>query len=440
MFNSTRWDTASLAGLGEEMYRGIERLYPLCRSITGPGVEETLAAIQEQVPLSVERISSGTQVFDWTVPREWTIRDAYVKDPTGRRVIDFQESNLHVVSYSRPVHKQMSLAELKAHVITLPEHPDWIPYRTSYYAESWGFCAAHRVVSAFPEGMYEVCIDATLEDGSLIYGEYLHPGESPDEVLLSTHICHPSLCNDNLSGIVLTAMLARLISQVHTRYSYRFLFIPGTIGSITWLSRNQQQAERIKHGLVVTCVGDAGRFRYKRSRRGDGEIDRIVHHVLKHSNKEFYVSDFSPYGYDERQYCSPGFNLAVGSLTRSSHGQYPQYHTSADDLRLVSGKNLEESLEIYLSVISALESNGVYWNTSPFCEPQLGRRGLYDDIGGHPDPDAFRMAILWVLNLSDGEHELLEIAEKSKLEIKLIADAADGLYRAGLLRVRQHRP
>ena len=430
---TNRWDATALAGLGEEMYRWIERLYPLCRSITGPGVEETLAVIQEQVPLRIERVTSGAQAFDWTVPREWRIRDAYVKDSSGRRVIDFRASNLHVVSYSRPVHKQVSLAELKAHIFTIPEQPDWIPYRTSYYTESWGFCAAHSVVNALPDGMYEVCVDASLEDGHLVYGEYLHPGDREDEVLLSTHICHPSLCNDNLSGIVLTAMLARLISQLKTRYSYRFLFIPGTIGSITWLSRNQQRAQQIKHGLVVTCVGDAGPFRYKRSRQGNAEIDRIVEHVLNHSGNAFEVADFSPYGYDERQYCSPGFNLAVGSLTRSSHGQYLQYHTSADDLNFVAPTYLAQSLDIFLRVVGGLEVNRSYMNQYPFGEPQLGRRGLYNQVGGRPDPEAFRMALLWVLNQSDGRHSLLDIAERSGIGVDVIAEAAATLHQGSLL-------
>lgn len=422
------------------MYSLIERLYPLCRSITGPGTEATLAALQETIPLTIERVPTGTQVFDWIIPRVWKIRDAYLKDPSGRRVIDFHESNLHVMGYSRPVHAQLSLDELKQHLFTLPEHPDWIPFRTSYYTDNWGLCAAHGVVSALPEGTYEVCVDAILEDGHLVYGEYHHPGANKEEVLFSTHICHPSLCNDNLSGIALTLMLAKLISKVKTRYSYRFLFIPGTIGSIAWLSRMGERAGVVKHGLVVTCVGDTGPFRYKRSRRGNAEIDRVVEHVLAHSGKDHHVCDFSPYGYDERQYCSPGLNLAVGSLTRSSHGEYPEYHTSADDLNLVSAQNLQESLEIYLRVIAALETNCVYLNSSPFCEPQLGRRGLYDDIGGRPDPDAFRMALLWVLNLSDGEHSLLDIAEKSKLGIDLISDAADSLKHADLLHEQQYAP
>lgn len=432
------WGATALSGRGREMYSLIERLYPLCRSITGPGTEATLAALQEAVPLTIERVPTGTQVFDWIVPRVWTIRDAYVKDPSGRRVIDFQESNLHVVGYSRPVHAHLSLDELKQRLFTLPEHPDWIPYRTSYYTDNWGLCAARSVVSALPEGTYEVCVDAILDDGHLVYGEYLHPGANKEEVLFSTHICHPSLCNDNLSGIALTLELAKLISKVKTHYSYRFLFIPGTIGSIAWLSRMGERARVVKHGLVVTCVGDSGPFRYKRSRRGNAEIDRVVEHILAHSGKKHHVYDFSPYGYDERQYCSPGLNLAVGSLTRSSHGQYPQYHTSADDLNLVSAESLQESLATYLRVIAALETNRVYVNTSPFCEPQLGRRGLYDDIGGRPDADAFRMALLWVLNFSDGEHSLLDIAEKSRLEIDLISDAADALRHADLLRERQY--
>ena len=440
MSMTNRWDATALAGLGEEMYRWAERLYPLCRSITGAGVEDTLAVLREQVPLHIERVPSGTKVFDWKVPREWNIRDAYVKDPTGRRVIDFHANNLHVVSYSRPVHKQVSLAELKAHTFTIPEQPDWIPYRTSYYAENWGFCAAHNVVNALPDGMYEVCVDASLQDGHLAYGEYLHHGYSEEEVLFSTHTCHPSLCNDNLSGIALNAMLASLISQVQTRYSYRFLFIPGTIGSITWLSRNQQRAQSIKHGLVVTCVGDGGPFRYKRSRRGDAEIDRAVEYVLRHTGGAYQISDFSPYGYDERQYCSPGFNLAVGSLTRSSHRQYPQYHTSADDLGFVGPNWLEESLSVYLKVISVLETNQFYVNKFPFCEPQLGRRGLYDDVGAHPDPNAFRMALLWVLNQSDGEHALLDIAEKSQIPIDTVAEAASALHHSGLLEMAAARP
>jgi aminopeptidase-like protein len=418
---------------GEEMYALIKKLYPICRSITGSGVEETLSLLAASLDIQVRRVPSGTAVFDWTVPKEWNIRDAFVRDPTGRKIIDFNHSNVHVVSYSQPVDKGVSLDELMQHVITLPEHPDWIPYRTSYYTDAWGFCAAHNAVRNLPEGTYDVVIDSSLSDGDLVYGEYCKPGVRDDEVLISTHICHPSLCNDNLSGIALTAMLAKLLTNLPTEYTYRFLFIPGTIGSITWLSQNRARAHKIKHGLVATCVGDDGPFRYKHSRQGNAVIDRAVLHVLKHWAPGFLESDFSPYGYDERQYCSPGFNLKVGSLTRSSHGQYPQYHTSADDLAFVAPINLAQSLEVYARVLYCLEAYRTYVNLNPYCEPQLGRRGLYDAVGGHHSPDSFRMALLWVLNQSDGDHSVLDIAERSGIPFDVVAHAASALVGAQLL-------
>ncbi len=426
-------DSSLFPPLGETMYAMIRELYPICRSITGKGAEETLDRLQASLEIQIRRVPTGTPVFDWTVPKEWNIRDAYVRDSSGRKIIDFQKSNLHVVSYSQPVNKQVPLQELLQHVITLPSHPDWIPYRTSYYTENWGLCAAHNQVRDLPQGTYDVFIDATFSDGHLVYGEYCKPGDLDDEILISTHICHPSLCNDNLSGIALTAMLAKLVSKFPTRYTYRFLFIPGTIGSITWLSQNREHVHRVKHGLVATCVGDAGPFRYKRSRQGNAVIDRAVLHVLKHCSQNFHESEFSPYGYDERQYCSPGFNLAVGSLTRSSHGQYPQYHTSADDLELVAPINLAQSLEVYARVIHCLEANCTYVSLNPYCEPQLGRRGLYDAIGGNHAPDTFRMALLWVLNQSDGKHSLLDIAERAEIPFDVIADAASALAGAALL-------
>jgi aminopeptidase-like protein len=298
------------------MHALMTELYPICRSITGEGVRQTLRILQRDIPLEVREVPTGTPVFDWTVPKEWNIRDAYVKDAQGRRVIDFQKCNLHVVSYSIPIKKKVSLGELRKHLFSLPDRPDWIPYRTSYYNETWGFCLSHRKLEALTEGEYEVCVDATLTDGHLTYGEYVIPGESSDEVLISCHICHPSLCNDNLSGVaVATFLAAQLTRGSKPRYTYRFLFIPGTIGSITWLARNEAHVQRIKHGLVVTCVGDGGRFTYKKSRRGNAEIDRVALHVLKQSGHPYVSEDFFPYGYDERQYCSPGFNLPVGCLT-----------------------------------------------------------------------------------------------------------------------------
>jgi len=421
-------------GIGQEMYRLISELYPICRSITGNGFRETLSIIKTHIPLKVHEVPTGTQVFDWTVPKEWNIRDAYIKNGQGERVVDFRASNLHVVSYSTPVHATLSRAELKGHLFTLPDHPDWTPYRTSYYQENWGFCLSHKLFLELQEDMYEVYIDSSLEEGHLTYGEYYLRGESTDEVLISCHTCHPSLCNDNLSGVALATFLAQHLGAVSRRYSYRFLFIPGTIGSITWLSLNEAQASKIKHGLVVVCVGDSGKSTYKRSRRGNAEIDRVVEYVLKHSGNDYEIGDFFPYGYDERQYCSPGFNLPVGCLMRTPHGRYPEYHTSADNLDFVQPDYLGDSFSKYLAVLNVLENNKRYLNKNPKCEPQLGKRGLYGAIGGRSDAKTSQLAMLWVLNLSDGQHTLLDIADRSGLEFDLIRNVADILVKHALLQ------
>jgi aminopeptidase-like protein len=418
---------------GEELYELVAELYPLCRSITGDGVRRTLEVVGRQIDLDVHEVPTGTQVLDWTVPREWNIRDAWVANAAGERVIDFRASNLHVVSYSVPVRATLPLAELRRHLFTLPEHPDWVPYRTSYYSESWGFCASQRLVDSLPDGDYEVCIDATLADGHLTYGEHLVPGETTDEVLVSCHVCHPSLANDNLSGIAVASRLARAVGRSQPRYSYRFLFIPGTIGAITWLARNRERTDRIRHGLVLACVGDPGPLTYKRSRRGDAEIDRVLTHVLRRSGGPHEIVEFSPYGYDERQFCSPGFNLPVGCLSRTPYARYPEYHTSADDLELVRPESLEDTFGTCWEAIGVLEANRRYRNLSPYGEPQLGRRGLYGPIGGRSDAEEGQMAMLWVLNLSDGGHTLLDVAERSGLPFALILEAARGLEAAGLL-------
>ena len=420
--------------IGHEMHQLMAELYPICRSITGNGFRETLTILQRYIALEKHEVPSGTQVFDWTVPKEWNIRDAYVKNRQGERVIDFQKSNLHVLNYSVPVKATMSLAELKPHLFSMPEHPDWIPYRTSYYAERWGFCVSHKQLLSLPNDDYEVCIESTLQDGQLTYGEFYLPGKSREEILFSCHACHPSLGNDNLSGIALTTFLAKHLNGAARRYSYRFLFIPGTIGSITWLSRNESKVANIKHGLVISCVGDAGHSTYKKSRRGDAEIDRAVAHVLKQSGQPYEVLDFSPYGYDERQYCSPGFDLPVGCFTRTPNGCYPEYHSSADDLEFVKPASLADSFAKCLAVLDVLEGNKTHTNVHPKCEPQLGRRGLYQTIGGHSDVRQFEMAMLWVLNLSDGRHSLLDIAERADLDFHLISRAADALAEKGLLR------
>jgi len=420
--------------VAQEMYQLISDLYPICRSITGDGVRETLNIIKGHIPLEVHEVPTGSEVFDWTVPKEWNIKDAYVKNSNGERIIDFGESNLHVVNYSIPIQTKVSLAELKEHLFTLPDHPDWIPYRTSYYKENWGFCLSYKQFLELKDEKYEVCIEASLEEGHLTYGEYYLKGKSSDEVLISCHICHPSLCNDNLSGAALATFLAKHLSPLSLRYSYRFLFIPGTIGSITWLCLNESQVSKIKHGLVVACGGDSGHSTYKKSRRGNAEIDKAVTHVLKRSGQDYEILDFSPYGYDERQFCSPGFNLPVGSLTRTPHGRFPEYHTSADNLDLVRPEYLADSFSKYLAVLNVLENNRKYLNQNPKCEPQLGKRGLYGAIGGQTDGRVSQLAMLWVLNLSDGQHTLLDIADRSGLEFDLIKSIADVLLEHDLLQ------
>lgn len=422
-----------LARITRQMSDLMVDLFPLCRSITGNGVRQTLQRLRDVIPLQVHEVPSGTKVFDWEVPQEWNVNDAYVKNSAGEKVIDFKQSNLHLLSYSTPVDGCYSLSELKGHLYSQPEHPDWIPYRTSYYTPNWGFCLSDRQLRALPDDNYDVRIDTRLEDGHLTYGEYFLAGQSTDEVLISTHLCHPSLASDNLSGLVLAALLAQKLGELPLRYSYRFLFIPGTIGSITWLSRNEQRLDRIKHGLVAACLGDAGGFTYKKSRRGDAEIDRVAVQVLKHAGVPAKAVDFSPFGYDERQYCSPGFDLPVGCLMRTPHGEYPEYHTSADNLELVRPENLQLSFAVFYSVLRGLEANRTYLNLDGKCEPQLGRRGLYQQIGGRQDSGSWQMALLWVLNLSDGRHSLLDIAERSGLAVDVLDAAAERLLQAGLL-------
>jgi len=417
---------------GSELHRFVRDLYPICRSITGEGIRKTLRRIGENIPIQIVEVATGTEVFDWTVPQEWNIRDAYIKDASGKRIVDFRQHNLHVLNYSSPVRSKLTLEELKEHLFTIPEHPDWIPYRTSYYKKGWGFCMTHNQKLALSDGEYEVCVDSTLEDGHLSYGEFYLRGESEEEVLISAHVCHPSLANDNLSGVAVATFLADALQGKELRYSYRFLFIPGTIGAIAWLALNPQAAARIRHGLVLTCVGDRGGFHYKKSRRGDAEIDRAIAHVLRHCGESSEILEFSPYGYDERQYCSPGFNLAVGCLMRSVWGTFPEYHTSADDPDFVTPGSLAGTWKVCLAAIELIENNRTYRNLKPFCEPQLGKRNLYRSTGGE-SLDAQINARLWVLNLSDGAHSLLDIAERSGLPFSSIHEAAKLLIEADLL-------
>jgi aminopeptidase-like protein len=419
--------------VGNEIFAFAAEIYPICRSITGDGVRETLERIKAHIPIEVHAVPTGTPVFDWTIPREWNIRDAYIKNGKGEKIVDFFRSNLHVMSYSVPVRARLSLPELRRHLHTVPDQPDVIPYRTSYYSEDWAFCISHRLLEGLREETYEVFIDSTLQDGHLVYGEYLHRGTTDEEFLLSAHVCHPSLANDNCSGIALLTQLAKRMFGLTTRYSYRFLFAPGTIGAITWLARNEELTNRIKHGLVVSMVGDSGEPTYKRSRRGNATIDRAVIHNLRHTATSATVLDFSPYGYDERQFCSPGFNLPVGLLQRSPFGKVPQYHTSADDLSFIAPEHLASSYRLVVDTLGIVEGDLVFRNTMPKCEPQLGRRGLYRAVGGDSKAAEENIAMLWVLNFSDDEHSLLDIADRAGLPFDVIRKAAARLRQHGLL-------
>jgi aminopeptidase-like protein len=421
--------------IGAELYAHVQALFPLCRSITGEGLRTTLRYIARHIPLEVHEVPSGTPVLDWTVPNEWTIRDAAISTLAGERVVDFRRNNLHLLQYSAPIDRVVTRDELDRHLFSLPEQPELIPYRTAYYTESWGFCLAHRDRLALTDDSYHVRIDSALAPGSLSLGECVLHGETTDEVLFSAHACHPSLANDNLSSIAVAMELARSLLQAPHRFTYRFLFMPGTIGAITWLHMNRAATQRIRHGLVLTCLGDPAPPSYKRSRRGDAAIDRYVAAVLRDAGHGERIWPFVPYGYDERQYCSPGFDLPIGCFMRSPGEAFPQYHTSADNLSFVRPEALADSLHVLKRIVSLIEHDAVWRNTSPYGEPQLGRRGLYSPIGNQQVRQAGydQMSLLWVLNLSDGAHSLFDIAERSGQRFEALAAAAAALAEAGLL-------
>ncbi len=428
--------TASPADLGKRIHALMTELYPICRSITGPGVTQTLQRLQQEFPLVIREVSSGTQVLDWTVPREWMMRDGWIKNAAGEKVVDFKKHNLHVVNYSSPVDTVLPLAELKKNLFSHPAKPTAIPYRTSYYDDSWGFCLSHDDLSALPDGDYHAFIDSTLEPGFLRYGEYVVPGKTDQEILITTHVCHPSMCNDNLSGIGIATFLAAALTGTTPHFTHRFLFIPGTIGSLTWLATHRDNLPDIRHGLVLTGVGDAGPPTYKRSRAGNSGIDRAMEHVLKSGWSSHSIRDFTPFGYDERQFCSPGFNLPVGCLMRTPHGEYPEYHCSLDDLDFVKPENLEDTWRLCTAVLDLLEKNRTHRNLSPHGEPQLGKRGLYQAMGQQThDRQALQLSMLWVLNQSDGNHDLLDISVRSGIPFPTIATAADMLHKHDLLEV-----
>jgi aminopeptidase-like protein len=422
-------------GIGAELHALATRLFPIARSITGPGFRETLDILEEHTgPMERHAWKTGDEVFDWTVPDEWAIRDAWIKDPDGRKIVDFAASNLHVLGYSEPVHARLPLAELQPHLYSLPEQPAAIPYLTSYYKRRWGFCLAHEVREALVDGEYEVYVDADLGPGELVSGEVVIPGSGDGTVLFSTYCDHPSLANNELSGPVIAALLARELRGRDLRHTYRFVFVPETIGAIAYLSRFGEDRRRdLVAGWVITCAGDAGPLTYKRSRRGDALADRVTEHVLATSGLEHRVVDFFPSGSDERQYCSPGFDLPVGSLMRTMYGTYPEYHTSLDDLSFITPEGLGETFSAYLTIVESLESIATFRTLVAHGEPQLGKRGLYPSLGSQKDTAEQVMDMMWILNGSDGATDLLAIAERAGRPVARLRALADRLAETDLL-------
>jgi len=423
------------AAEGYRLKASMAELYPWPRSITGDGLRRTLDWIGDRLPGFVRReVLTGTAVLDWEIPREWTVRQAWIDGPDGDRVVDFAAHNLHLLGYSVPFQGTLPRAELDEHLHSLPEHPAWIPYRTSYYRESWGFCLPHATRSALPDGQYTVRVDTELAPGALSYGELLLPGNDAREIVFSCHVCHPSLANDNLSSLVVAVALARLLGALPARrWTYRFVFVPGTIGAITWLAEHPDAAHRVAAGLVLANLGHADGFTYQRTEAEDAWIDRVLELRAATASEAYELRPFSPFGYDERQYASPGFRLPVGRLTRTPHGEYPEYHTSADDLSLIRPDRLGRSLAELLEIVEILEGDGVYRNLSPRGEPQLGRRDLYRSIGGGSDGRERELALLWVLNQSDGARSLLDVARRAGIPFRRIREAAEALAAAELL-------
>jgi aminopeptidase-like protein len=418
----------------DRTWRLVEDLFPLFRAVTGPGVRATLARIADELPIDVHEIASGTPVLDWTVPDEWSVREAWIEGPDGRRFADISQTNLHLMSYSRPVRGRFSLAELDEHLYSIPDRPHAVPFKASLFGNSWGFCIAHADRVALADGDYEVCVDSTLAPGSLTYGELVLPGDTTDEILLTAHVCHPSMANDNLSGIAVLTEMGHRLADRSRRFTYRLLFIPGTFGSITWLATHRDVVPRIQHGLVLTGLGDSSVLHYKRSRRGTTVTDRAAEIVMRDRGVGDRCIPFSPYGYDERQFCSPGFDLAVGRLSRSLHGEFPEYHTTDDNLSFIDEGRMLDAADAVGAILDVLETNRTVINLSPEGEPQLGRRGLFTTLGGGIDAKSMEMVLLWVLSDSDGTKDLIDIAEHCGFPYAQVERAASALEAAGLLK------
>lgn len=420
----------------EDLEKYFDRLWPICRSLTGDGVRETLEILKELVPLEIHEIPSGTQVYDWTIPNEWNIRDAYILTPDGRKIASLHENNLHVVSYSVPVNREMSYEELAGKLHYLPEQPNAIPYITSYYKEDWGFCLTYEEYQKLPkEGSYKVVIDSTLAPGSLTYGDIVLPGESDEEILFSTYVCHPSMANNELSGPLVAAFLYQEIAKLPKRkFTYRFVFAPETIGIIAYLNRvGEHLKSKLHAGYVLTCCGDEAPFVYKKSKRGDSIADRAAQHILKAAEVDHKVIPFAVGGSDERQYCSPGFNLPVGSVTRSMYRNYKEYHTSLDNKDFISFEAMTKTVEIYVQIAQALELNDYYVNLIPHCEPQLGKRDMYPSTAGWLNGTEYLYNLLHFLSYADGTVDLLEIAEKRSQSILAFTEVIANSRKGGLI-------
>lgn len=419
-----------------ELY--FDKLWPICRSITGNGLRESLKIIQELVPLVLTEVPTGSEVFDWTVPKEWNITDAYIITPEGKKMADFKVSNLHVVSYSTPVNKEISFDELKKHLNYVEELPDAIPYMTSYYKETWGFCISYNEFKNLPQnGTYKVVIESSLTNGSLTYGECVLKGETDEEILFSTYLCHPSLANNELSGPLVQAFLYQKLAAIPKRkYTYRFLFAPETIGVVAYLHKyGFHLKDKLVAGYVITCCGDAGNFVYKQSKQINSLADVVAKHVLKNQSVPYETIPFSVGGSDERQYCSPGFNLPVGSLTRSMYQRYKEYHTSLDNKSFISFEAMEKTIEVYFQFVKALELNNLYKNTIPYCEPQLGKRGLYPSSVNPMESRTNVHNRMHLLTYADGEHSLIEIANLNNISVFDLKEHVEQLMKEGILKI-----
>ena len=412
--------------IGDDIYRLCVELYPICRSITGDGVRKTLNLLKRHLPnLNIFEVPSGTQVFDWTIPEEWNINDAYIIDPNGRKIVDFNQSNLHVIGYSTPVNKTVSLDQLQDHLYSLPNQPDAIPYITSYYQKRWGFCITHKQRQTLIPGNYQVYIDSSHTNGYLTYGELILPGESTDEIFLSTYICHPSMANNELSGPAVTTFIAKWLGKFENRrFTYRIIFIPETIGSITYLSRHlPEMKDKVQAGFNITCIGDDRAYSCLTSRYGNTVADRIVCHVLAHLHPNHKQYSYLDRASDERQYCSPGVDLPVASIMRTKYGAYPEYHTSLDDLGLISPEGLYGGFEVVKLCIQSLEKNH-YYQTKLLCEPQLGKRGLYPTLSTK-DSQTMVRDMMNLIAYCDGTNDLLNIAEIINVPIWKLFDLVD---------------